>query len=101
MEVGETLSQLWMQEITLTEINLMTSRSHVHTSKLLQSSKYSRPIIHNRSAVKGRLNVRTYIYLDLNCEMTSTTNKRILYVGGLAEEVDEKVLQVGVTWELD
>lgn len=33
--------------------------------------------------------------------MTSTTNKRILYVGGLAEEVDEKVLQVGVTWELD
>lgn len=77
----------------------MTSRSH--TSKLLQSSKYSRPIIHNRSAVKGRLKGRLNVHLDLNCEMTSTTNKRILYVGGLAEEVDEKVLQVGVTWELD
>ena len=32
----------------------------------------------------------------------TTTNKRVLYVGGLADEVDEKVLQVNyLGWALN
>ena len=37
------------------------------------------------------------VHLAVQClEKMTAANKRILYVGGLAEEVDEKILQVKV-----